>query len=582
MVLLFVCNVVSVCAQQNKIDSLRNLIAATKEDTATIDLYAQLGDAYHVEKKNDSAVLSFQQALAINKKYNYSLQRQLWNAAALDFRLYEMGSYIESLNYATIHLALSERIKDTFQLGLAHLAFGHDFRSLGYYREALNHYFKAREIFKLFWEVRTGKEDNTYTFLNIAETYLKMNKLDSALLYARYAYKLGIVASDGGYICLATRLLGDIAFAKGDDSTALSYYRQYIPDYVKYHETNREPGFVLNNMAKLFQRYGQIDSALFYAQKALQNAEQYDDQQNLFTAGILLSDYYNGKDDHAALNYLKIATEAKDSMISSDKLKEAQILLFNEQLQEKAAAAAEAKEMAKTRAIAITAATLVAIISFLLWNRIRQLRLRHTMVLEQKESEKLKVEYSFKKEQMDRQIFELEAKALRAQMNPHFVFNCMNSIKALIQKDEQEKSILYLTTFSKLIRTIFQNSDKRDISLYEEIETCRLYTQLESMRFNNKFSYAFEIDETLDLKSVMVPALIVQPYIENAIWHGIMPKEDGGTVVVTVCKTDCIICCRIDDDGIGREMSTQNKFLTRDSSHESKGVHLTQARLDLE
>jgi anti-sigma regulatory factor (Ser/Thr protein kinase) len=182
----------------------------------------------------------------------------------------------------------------------------------------------------------------------------------------------------------------------------------------------------------------------------------------------------------------------------------------------------------------------------------------------------------------EKELLELEAKALRAQMNPHFIFNCMNSIKSLIQKNDQEHAVLYLTTFSKLIRTVFQNSDKREITLYDEIETSRLYTQLESMRFGNKFSYTFNIDKTLDLKSVMVPALIVQPFIENAIWHGIMPKEDGGTVNVNVDKTEHSIRCIIDDDGIGREMSRQNKFQMETSIHESKGEHLTQARLDLD
>jgi sensor histidine kinase YesM len=189
--------------------------------------------------------------------------------------------------------------------------------------------------------------------------------------------------------------------------------------------------------------------------------------------------------------------------------------------------------------------------------------------------EQLKVQLRF-------EMIELEAKALRSQMNPHFIFNCMNSIKSLIQKNDQEKSILYLTTFSKLIRTVFQNSDKREISLHDEIETCRLYTQLESMRFNNKFNYQFNIDKTLDLKSVMVPALIVQPFIENAIWHGIMPKEDGGSLIVKVSKTDHTISCIVDDNGIGREISKQNKFTSKDPMHESKGEHLTQARLDLD
>ena len=189
--------------------------------------------------------------------------------------------------------------------------------------------------------------------------------------------------------------------------------------------------------------------------------------------------------------------------------------------------------------------------------------------------EKLKIKY-------EKELLELEARALRAQMNPHFIFNCMNSIKSLIQQNEQDKAVIYLTTFSKLIRTIFQNSDKREITLFDEMETCRLYTQLESMRFGNKFNCRFIIDDTIDLKSIMVPALIVQPFIENAIWHGIMPKEDGGTVTVSVSQLENAIQCVIDDNGVGREMSKQNKFRGDASTHQSKGVHLTQSRLDLD
>ncbi|HEX5152299.1 MAG TPA: histidine kinase [Parafilimonas sp.] len=178
-------------------------------------------------------------------------------------------------------------------------------------------------------------------------------------------------------------------------------------------------------------------------------------------------------------------------------------------------------------------------------------------------------------------ILQLEARALRAQMNPHFIFNCMNSIKQLIQQKDEDKAIAYLTAFSKLMRAILQNSDRKEISLFEEIETCRLYTQLESMRFSNKLSYAFDIDETLDLKSVMVPALIMQPFIENAIWHGIMPKKDGGRLTVAITKTNHTISCIIDDDGIGRKMSMQNKVQRSTSTYQSKGIHLTQTRLQL-
>ena len=180
----------------------------------------------------------------------------------------------------------------------------------------------------------------------------------------------------------------------------------------------------------------------------------------------------------------------------------------------------------------------------------------------------------------EKELLELEARALRAQMNPHFIFNCMNSIKALIQNDDKQRATDYLTTFSKLIRTIFQNADKRQISLYDEIETCKLYMQLEAMRLNEKLKYQFDIDPNLDLKSVMVPALIVQPFIENAIWHGIVPKDEG-MIIVTVKGNDEAIICEVDDDGIGREMSQLNKPVTS-VIHESKGVYLSKARLDLE
>ena len=214
--------------------------------------------------------------------------------------------------------------------------------------------------------------------------------------------------------------------------------------------------------------------------------------------------------------------------------------------------------------------TVVTFTTLLLWNLIYFLY-HYIQRAKEEAKQKVLIQYS---------MFELEAKALRAQMNPHFIFNCLNSIKALIQSRDFEHSIEYLTTFSKLIRTLFQNSDKRQISLYDEIETCRLYTQLETMRLNGKLKYIFDIDSNVDLKSSMVPALIIQPFIENAIWHGIVPKE-GGTIKVSVKGDEDAIICEVNDDGIGREMSKLNKPATP-VIHESKGVHLSQARLNLE
>ncbi|MEO6844205.1 MAG: histidine kinase [Ginsengibacter sp.] len=181
----------------------------------------------------------------------------------------------------------------------------------------------------------------------------------------------------------------------------------------------------------------------------------------------------------------------------------------------------------------------------------------------------------------EKELLELEAKALRSQMNPHFIFNCMNSIKSLIQEHEEVKSINYLTTFSKLIRTIFQNSDKKEISLYDEIETCKFYLQLESMRFDAAFNYTINTDPEIDLKSVNIPALIIQPFIENAIWHGIVPGGARGNIRLDVERNNGYVDIIVEDDGIGREVSRQNKAATR-ATHDSKGVSLTQSRLELD
>lgn len=146
---------------------------------------------------------------------------------------------------------------------------------------------------------------------------------------------------------------------------------------------------------------------------------------------------------------------------------------------------------------------------------------------------------------------------------------------------KKREQLVISLLFSKLIRTLFNNADRKEISLYDEIETCKLYLQLEAMRFDAKFSYTVNVEENIDMKSVEVPALIVQPFIENAIWHGIVPRNNGGNVSLNVVNQDGIIKIIVEDDGIGRESSQQNKS---DSGlgHKSKGMNLTQSRLELD
>lgn len=185
------------------------------------------------------------------------------------------------------------------------------------------------------------------------------------------------------------------------------------------------------------------------------------------------------------------------------------------------------------------------------------------------------------REELDiqRRMMELHDSALRAQMNPHFIFNCLNSIKSLVQNNDNSIAIEYLTTFTKLIRSLMQNADLKYVSLDTEIETCRLYTELEALRFKDRFNFNIDIEPGLDLKSVEIPVLIIQPIVENAIWHGLMPKHGKGNLLLKVEKQGDNIVCTVDDNGIGRAAS--QKINSNRANHQSKGVSLASKRIDL-
>ena len=140
---------------------------------------------------------------------------------------------------------------------------------------------------------------------------------------------------------------------------------------------------------------------------------------------------------------------------------------------------------------------------------------------------------------------ELEMKALRAQMNPHFIFNCLNSINRFIIGNDAEKAADYLTKFASLIRIVLEKSGHSFIPLAEELECLKLYMDLEALRFENPFSYEINTDG-LDPEAVGVPSLLIQPFVENAIWHGLSPAPDrNGKITITLRLENEVMHCEI-------------------------------------
>jgi ligand-binding sensor domain-containing protein/anti-sigma regulatory factor (Ser/Thr protein kinase) len=174
-----------------------------------------------------------------------------------------------------------------------------------------------------------------------------------------------------------------------------------------------------------------------------------------------------------------------------------------------------------------------------------------------------------------------ELKALRSQMNPHFIFNSLNSIQHFIMNNDEVSASKYLNTFAKLIRTILNNSERATASIREEIDSLKLYLELEALRFENKFVYEIIVGEGLDLDYHEVPTMLIQPFAENAIIHGLLPKKGSGRLEIKIELKDAFILCSITDDGIGRKKALDMKEQSLRKTHKSFGLKITQDRLNL-
>ena len=178
-------------------------------------------------------------------------------------------------------------------------------------------------------------------------------------------------------------------------------------------------------------------------------------------------------------------------------------------------------------------------------------------------------------------MLQLEQQALNANMNRHFIFNALNSIQYSINRQDRTTANKYLTSFAKLIRKNLDASQSDTTSLAEELSRLDLYLVLEHMRFKDKFQYAITVAPDVDPNAVKIPAMMLQPYVENSIWHGILPMEHGGRVDITVDRTpEGYTRVRIIDDGIGIDSSVDGKN-GEEGDHISRGIEITKGRADI-
>lgn len=203
----------------------------------------------------------------------------------------------------------------------------------------------------------------------------------------------------------------------------------------------------------------------------------------------------------------------------------------------------------------------VGIITYFVWKRVQDIRRKSTAKLHMSD--------------LNRQITEYKLQALQAQMNPHFIFNSLNAIQSIIMQKDSLRAAAYLADFSKLMRRILDNSHEQFVSLEVIVDTLKMYVHLEALRFNNEFTYEFIVDEDeLPMRELKLPPMLLQPYIENAILHGLMPKEGSKNLLVMLFEKDEQLHCIIEDNGVGRGKRASQ------TSHISRGEMLTKGIRD--
>jgi sensor histidine kinase YesM len=221
---------------------------------------------------------------------------------------------------------------------------------------------------------------------------------------------------------------------------------------------------------------------------------------------------------------------------------------------------------------------LIWLLIFFSWSLFQRYHQLQKQIAEEKfAKERLAKEKDIERSQLMAQRVELEMQALRSQMNPHFIFNSLNSIDLFILQNDKAKASKYLTKFSRLIRMILNSSASTTVSLAEDLEALQLYLELERLRCEQKFNFEIKYDPDIDADFIQVPPMLLQPFAENAIWHGLMNKKEEGHLCINIDQEDSTLICTITDDGIGRKKAAELE--DKSGKHRSMGMKITESRI---
>lgn len=486
----------------------------------------------------------------------------------------------------------------------------------GNFKNSADYYLKAIKVAEAIGFTR----GLSISYNNIGENYFRLMEYEKAREYTQKALELNEAIHELRGQAINLEMLGSIAFAKKDfneaytiwtrafdkatqstDHNILSqvyvdlgkYYTQTnqlkralqhlkIADSIaeKHHETYYQT-LAYKAFAKAYEKLNANDKSLEYLRKALVASIELGNKNEQSDVYNLLANYFEQRKRYdSGMYYLRRHKSLGDTILSDKNFAH---LAFIQTQYETALKDEENRRLKNIERIqkrqiieknwmllASGIALLLTFFSiFLLYRSFRNKK--HNLELQEQKNIS---EYR-------QQVAELEVKSLRSQMNPHFIFNSLNSIRNYIVRNEPHIASNYLAQFANLMRKILDASQQNFIYVDEEIDILKLYLELELMRFSQRFQYQIIMDPEVESANYKIPSMVLQPFIENAIWHGLLNKEDGhGSLTIQFMEVphdDRCIICEITDNGVGREKSAEyNHSLKR---HKSKGLDITRERL---
>lgn len=473
-------------------------------------------------------------------------------ARALDLQasIYtEQGNGEKALPLWFRSLALKKTLTDSSSIAFVYTGIGNTYESVADDEKAKENYLLADH-----WGTDRYRAFKSVPLVKIASIFYRQQNLDSAFWYANAALQ----CDSGSMETLL--LLGDIAQKNRHEGAALQYYKAAaISTSLKAPEsplfTNSIEAY--KRMGLIYYQFKNYDSAFFFARKAFAMATQLNNPNNTSSAAAGLAQLFGKqKQFDSAFFYQQIVLQKNDSLFTSDKKRQVQTIYTNEKLRQQEFLSQQHAYQSRIKIYAL--AGVVAFLVLAGW------------------AYRLRLRTSFK-----RQLTAIEMRALRAQMNPHFIFNCLTSINRYIVMSDSKTASAYLTRFAKLIRLILDNSASEFVPFDAELQTLQLYLDMEMLRFDQSFSYEISCDGISAQGRKAIPTMIIQPFVENAIWHGLMHKEQKGQLWVRFYQEPLdIIRVEIEDNGVGRQEAAQAK--SKDSlKTKSYGMQISRDRIGI-